>query len=148
MPIVTGRSCLTEAIYPLVHYLKQEGALSVREEVRVVVGPRTATFTFEPDVYSGKGNRLVVPGPQVDPKSSSDRGDFFNVSRRYFLRAPSASGFTLKPIGEGAVLKPGDQVEVQLSLRLRTKHEAEYVHLHCSTGPTGAARRNTGRSTL
>jgi uncharacterized protein YfaS (alpha-2-macroglobulin family) len=144
-----------EAIYALVHYLRKEGALSVREEVRVAVGSRTATFTFEPDRYEGKGNRLVVPGPQVDPKTSSsvsveksgkgfafasatwafstekipteDRGDFFSVSRRYFLREHSPSGFVLKPLGEGAVLSPGDQVEVQLSLRSR--HEAEYVHL-------------------
>ena len=33
----------------------------------------------------------------------------------------------LKPLAEGATLQPGDEVEVQISLR--SKHAAEYVHL-------------------
>ena len=33
----------------------------------------------------------------------------------------------LAPLGENAALKPGDQLEVHLSLR--SKHAAEYVHL-------------------
>ncbi len=149
-----------EVLYSLVHYLKAEGALGARETMKVAVGGRETTFTFEPDRYTGKKNQVVVPGPQVDPKTTStiavekggkgfafasaawhfsteklpeeDRGDFFNVSRRYFLRENTGKEWVLKPIADGTVLKPGDQVEVQISLR--TKHAAEYVHLRDPRG--------------
>jgi uncharacterized protein YfaS (alpha-2-macroglobulin family) len=55
------------------------------------------------------------------------RSDFFEVSRSYFLRSHNGKEFTLKPLAEGTTLHPGDQVEVQLSLR--SKQPAEYVHL-------------------
>ena len=96
-----------------------------------------------------------MPGDKIDPKTTStvvvekeskgfafasaawhysteklpaeDRGDFFSVSRRYFRRATNGREFVLTLLAEGAILKPGDEIEVQISLR--TKHEAEYVHL-------------------
>jgi uncharacterized protein YfaS (alpha-2-macroglobulin family) len=144
-----------EALYALVKYLEQEGALGIREDAKVTVGNRTVEFVFEPDQYTGKKNQVVVPGPEVDPVKSStvvvektakgfafasatwhfsteklpteDRGDFFQVSRRYFLRERQGTEAVLRPLAEGAKLAPGDEVEVQLSLR--TKHAAEYVHL-------------------
>jgi hypothetical protein len=143
-----------EVIYSLIHYLKQTGGLGVREEATVTVGPRKQQFVFEPDHYVGK-TQLVIPGAEVDPRTSStikvekpskgimfasatwhfatdllpteDRGDFFQVSRRYFRRQNNGREFVLTPIAEGASIAPGDEVEVQLSLR--SKHEAEYVHL-------------------
>ncbi|XXF75579.1 alpha-2-macroglobulin family protein [Myxococcaceae bacterium GXIMD 01537] len=143
-----------EAMYSLVKYLEQEGALGIREDARVTVGPRRVDFVFEPDTYSGKGNRVIVPGPEVGPAMSEvkvektskgfafasatwhfsterlpeqDRGDFFQVSRRYFRRVKEGREVVLQPLAQGAEVKPGDEVEVQLSLR--TKHAAEYVHL-------------------
>jgi uncharacterized protein YfaS (alpha-2-macroglobulin family) len=144
-----------EALYALVKYLEQEGALGIREDAKVTVGPKTVEFVFEPDKYTGKKNQVVIPGPEVDPVKSStvvveksskgfafvsatwhfsteklpteDRGDFFQVSRRYFLRVREGKETVLRPLAEGAKLAPGDEVEVQLSLR--TKHAAEYVHL-------------------
>jgi hypothetical protein len=144
-----------EVIYALVWYLKKEGALASHEEVTVDLAARRTTFVFEPDRYTGKRNQVVVPGEKIDPTRDSsievektgkglafasatwhfsteklpeaDRGDFFAVSRRYFLREASPAGFVLKPLAEGAVVRPGDEVEVQLSLR--SKHAAEYVHL-------------------
>jgi len=149
-----------EVLYSLVHYLKAEGALGARETMKVTVGGRETAFTFEPDRYTGKKNQVVVPGREVDPKTTStitvekggkgfafasaawhfsteklpeaERGDFFNVSRRYFLRENAGKEWVLKPIADGTVLKPGDQVEIQISLR--TKHEAEYVHLRDPRG--------------
>jgi uncharacterized protein YfaS (alpha-2-macroglobulin family) len=145
----------SEAIYALVKYLEQEGALGIREDAKVTVGNKTVEFVFEPDKYTGKKNQVVIPGPEVDPAKSStvvvektakgfafasatwhfsteklpteDRGDFFQVSRRYFLRVREGKEAVLKPLAEGTKLAPGDEVEVQLSLR--TKHAAEYVHL-------------------
>jgi uncharacterized protein YfaS (alpha-2-macroglobulin family) len=143
-----------EAVYSLVKYLEKEGALGIREDAKVTVGAKTVEFVFEPDAYTGKGNRVVVPGPEVKPETATvtvektskgfafasatwhfsteklpeeERGDFFNVSRRYFRREKEGREVVLQPLAEGAVLKPGDEVEVQLSLR--TKHAAEYVHL-------------------
>ena len=142
-------------LYSLTHYLKAEGALGVRETAEVTIGSRHESFVFEPDKYTGKATQVVVNGPDIDPKTSStivvekggkgfafasatwnfstekmpeeERGDFFGVSRRYFKREQTAKGFVLKPLAEGAVIGVGDEIEVQLSLR--TKHEAEYVHL-------------------
>ncbi|HEV8118325.1 MAG TPA: alpha-2-macroglobulin family protein, partial [Thermoanaerobaculia bacterium] len=144
-----------EVIASLAHYLKAEGALSVREAVSVAVGSQKVTFTFEPDKYTGSKNQVVIPGEKLDPKTASTtivekegeglafasatwhfsteklpaeaRGDFFSVERRYFKRESTASGFVLKPWSEGMTLSPGDEVEVQISLR--SKHAAEYIHL-------------------
>jgi hypothetical protein len=149
-----------EAIYALVTYLKQTGALGIPEDATVIVGNRRVTFTFEPDRYTGEKNRIVIPGPQVDPRTTStvvvekkgkgfvfasaawsystetlpaeERGDFFRVSRRYFRRDSSGPEPVLRPLADGTTLSPGDEVEVQISLR--TKHEAEYVHLRDPRG--------------
>jgi uncharacterized protein YfaS (alpha-2-macroglobulin family) len=144
-----------EAIYALAHYLKAEGALGVREEVRVSLGGRTTDFVFEPDRYTGKANHVVLEGREIDPATAAtvvvekqspglafasatwhfstetlpeeDRGDLFEVSRRYFRRQNRGGEWTLTPLAEGAALAPGDEVEVQLSVR--AKQAAEYVHL-------------------
>jgi uncharacterized protein YfaS (alpha-2-macroglobulin family) len=149
-----------EVVYSLVHYLKQEGALGIREDAKVVIGPQTVSFTFEPDVYTGKKNQVVVPGDKVDPKTMStivvekeskgtvfasatwsfateklpaeERGDFFSVSRRYFRRETKGRETTLVPLAEGAQIAVGDELQVQLSLR--SKHAAEYVHLRDPRG--------------
>ncbi|MCP3142535.1 alpha-2-macroglobulin family protein [Pyxidicoccus xibeiensis] len=144
-----------EALYALVKYLQAEGALGVREDAKVTVGPRVVQMEFSPDEYTGKKNQVVVPGPELNPATMSsvvvekttpgfafasatwhfsteklpeeDRGDFFQVSRRYFRREREGREAVLQPLAEGTPLRPGDEVEVQLSLR--TKHAAEYVHL-------------------
>jgi uncharacterized protein YfaS (alpha-2-macroglobulin family) len=138
-----------------VAYLKKEGALAARESVTVALGGQRTTFEFEPDRYTGKRDQVVVPGERIDPKRDAevavsktgtglafasatwtfstdrppeeDRGDLFSVSRRYYRRETTASGFELRPLAEGAALSAGDEVEVQLSIR--AKHAAEYVHL-------------------
>ncbi len=144
-----------EAVYSLAHYLEQEGALGAREAVRVAIGNERTELVFEPDRYTGKGNQIVVPGDAIDPRTSStirvekdgpslafasaswhfstetlpkeDRGGLLSVSRRYFRRESRGGEWVLAPLAEGAALAPGDEVEVQLSLRAR--HAAEYVHL-------------------
>lgn len=144
-----------EALYALVKYLESEGALGIREDATVKVGPRVVRMEFAPDEYTGKKNQVVVPGPELQPETMSsvvvekstkgfafasatwhfsteklpeeDRGDFFQVSRRYFRREREGREAVLQPLAEGALLNPGDEVEVHLSLR--TKHAAEYVHL-------------------
>lgn len=143
-----------EVIYSLVHYLKAEGTLLVPEDATVTVGNRKTTFSFDPDRYTGRHNQVVIPGPQVGPSTATvvvektskglafasatwhfsterlpeaERGDFFQVSRRYYKRESTPQGFVLKPLTEGTPLAVGDQIEVHLSLRAH--HQAEYVHL-------------------
>ncbi|MCC2655723.1 MAG: hypothetical protein K0Q76_831 [Panacagrimonas sp.] len=144
-----------EVIYSLVHYLQAEGQLGARESARVELAGRTTEFTFEPDRYSGKAAQVMVAGDAIDPKSAATvvvskdtpgilfasatwhysteqlpdqaRGDLFGVTRRYFRRENHDGQFTLTPLADGADLAPGDELEVQLSIR--AKHAAEYVHL-------------------
>ncbi len=143
-----------EVIYSLVHYLRAEKALGVREEATVSIGPMVQSFAFTPDKYVGK-TQIIIPGAQVEPQKhhtvkvekatkgymfasatwhfsteklpTEGSGDFFAVDRKYFLRKNNGKEWTLTPLAEGTLLQPGDEVEVQLSLR--TKHAAEYVHL-------------------
>ncbi|RKH02243.1 alpha-2-macroglobulin family protein [Corallococcus carmarthensis] len=143
-----------EALYALVNYMEAEGSLAAREELKVTVGPKVVTMSFSPDVYTGKKNQVVLTGPEVNAGTATtivekttpgfaiasatwhfsteelpkeERGDFFQVSRRYFVRIREGNQTLLRPLADGARLQPGDEVEVQLSLR--TKHAAEYVHL-------------------
>ncbi|MCP3962965.1 MAG: hypothetical protein GY719_34430 [bacterium] len=148
-----------EVIYSLVHYLEREGALGVKEEATVTLGDRRETFTWEPDRYEGK-SQLVLVGEEIDPQSMSTievaketpgfmfasatwhfsteklpeeaRGDFFSVTRKYFKRVNTGREWILQPLTDGAALQPGDQLEVQISLR--AKHAAEYVHLRDPRG--------------
>ena len=145
-----------EVLYSLAHYLKKEGALGIREEATVRIGQQQQQFVFEPDQYVGK-TQVVLPGASVDrdPVGASTisvqkptkgimfasatwhfsteklptegRGDFFQISRSYFRRENNGKEFVLTPLREGAKLTPGDEVEVQISIR--SKHAAEYVHL-------------------
>ena len=149
-----------EVIYSLIHYLEQEGQLGQREDVAVSIGPVHRAFVFEPDEYTGARNRVIVPGPEVDPQTMSTvvvekeskgfafasatwhfstealpeeaRGDLFAVTRRFFRRSNVGDEWLLEPLEEGMVLEPGDQVEVHLSIR--AKHAAEYVHLRDPRG--------------
>jgi uncharacterized protein YfaS (alpha-2-macroglobulin family) len=149
-----------EVVYSIARYLEKTAALGVREEAHVTVGPVAQTFVFEPDEYTGKKNQLVIPGEEIDPQTSStvvvekqtlgmmfasatwhfsterlpteERGDFLGVSRTYFKRVKEGREVTLVPLTDGATLVPGDELEVQISLR--AKHTADYVHLRDPRG--------------
>ena len=161
-----------EVVYSLAHYLKKEGALSIREDATVTVGPQKVTFTFEPDRYTGKKNQVVIPGEKVDPRTMStvtvskegkgfafasaawhfatdrlpaeESGDFFRVGRSFFKRVLEGKEWVLRPLADGAALAVGDQVEVQLSLRSR--HAAEYVHLRDPRGAGFEPENPTSRT--
>jgi len=149
-----------EVVYALAHYLKATGQLGVREETQVTVGDLAKTFVFEPDEFTGKKNQLVIPGPQLDPKTqhtvtiekrtagfqlasatwhfstermpAEARGDFLRVTRTFYRRVKQGREVTLEPLVEGAALAVGDEVEVHLSLS--SKHALEYVHLRDPRG--------------
>jgi alpha-2-macroglobulin len=148
-----------EVIYALVHYLKADKALGVREDARVTVGGKVTDMVFEPDQLAGRKNQIVIAGPDVSPATATvavekttkgfafasatwhfsteklpaeARGDFFQVARTYFRRDRGGKEVTLAPLKDGATLRPGDELEVHLSLR--SKHAAEYVHLRDPRG--------------
>src|SRR5262249_13181028 len=70
-----------EVIYALVHYLRREKALGVREQVTVSAAGKTTEFDFAPDVYTGKKNQIVIPGAD--------------------LGAPAAAAVTVSKTGKG-----------------------------------------------
>jgi uncharacterized protein YfaS (alpha-2-macroglobulin family) len=149
-----------EVVYSLVHYLQKTGQLGLREAAAVTVGPVRKEYVFEPDEFTGKKNQLVIPGPEVDAKKhhtvvveketkghlfasatwhfsterlpAADRGDYLKVSRKFFKRVKQGRETTLRPLGDGESLVPGDELEVQLSLT--SKHPMEYVHLRDPRG--------------
>ena len=143
-----------EVLYAVVHYLQKEGTLGAKESATVRTASQTTTFTFEPDRFTGKANRIVIPGDKIDPAQSAvvveketpgflfasatwhfsteeppeqGSGDLFHVARRYFLRVQAGNEKVLKPLDQKAVLQPGDEIEVQLTVSSRAP--AEYVHL-------------------
>jgi len=149
-----------EVIYAVVHYLEHEHALGGSETITVDAGPRTATFAFAPDSYTGARNQLVVPGDKIAPAAMSTievskqgkgfafasatwhfstealpeaaSGDLLAVERRFFKRVAKGNEWTLEPISDHTRLAPGDEVEVQLAITAR--HAAEYVHLRDPRG--------------
>jgi len=149
-----------EVVYSLAYYMQHEETLAAREEISVVVGPKITDFVFEPDEYTGARNRVIVTGEEIDPATMSTivvekptkgfafasatwsfsterlpdeaRGDLFAVERTYFRRFNDGERWVLRPLADGERLEPGDQVEVQLSIR--AKHAAEYVHLRDPRG--------------
>lgn len=143
-----------EVLYSVAWFLKETGGLAVRESVTAEACGLKASFVFEPDRYTGKKNRLVITGDKLGPDCakvrltktgrgpafasaawhfSTDRlpekseGDLFAVDRAYYKREKRGGEVVLKPLGEGAPLAVGDEIEVRLSVRAR--HQAEYVHL-------------------
>jgi len=148
-----------ESIYSLVHYLKKENLLGKEERAVINIGNLlNKTVVFKPNEYTGK-SQLVVKGEKIKPAManiqvenqsqslmfasatwhfSTDRlpknaqGDFFNVTRKFFKRVQQGKQWVLQPLEEGAQVKVGDQLEIQLSLR--SKHNAEFVHLRAPRG--------------
>ena len=144
-----------EVIHALVHYLQQEEAFGLEEQVKVQVGPLGHTWRFSPDEYTGADNRLVVPGEQVEPATMSEivvskvtpglaftsvtwhysteelptrgDGDLLRIERRFFRRSEAGGQGQLTPLQPGDHLVLGEQVEVQLVVSAR--QAMEFVHL-------------------
>jgi uncharacterized protein YfaS (alpha-2-macroglobulin family) len=144
-----------EAIYSVVHYLKTEKLLDAQENLKIQIGPEKIDYHFDPEAYSAKNRQTVLKGKQINPETMSTilaekdtkgvsfvsstwhfstdeiptkgNGDLFSVERKYFKRMLKGSEYILEPLEKRGMLQAGDEVEVQLSIR--SKSEAEYVHL-------------------
>jgi uncharacterized protein YfaS (alpha-2-macroglobulin family) len=144
-----------EVIYAVAYFLKQTGAMSVRESVTAEACGTRTTFVFEPDKYTGKSNRVVVGGEKIGPACAAVRvskegqgmafagatwhfstermptkgeGDLFAVERSYFKREKRGDEVVLKPLGEGMVAADGSAGGVAGAAALAVGDEVE-VHL-------------------
>jgi len=149
-----------EVIYAIVHYLRNEGRLGTTERISVKAGPLHREFVFTPDEYTGNNAQLVIPGDQIRPETMSTivvekttpglafataswhfsteklpdhgDGDLLSVERRLYRRSLKKGEWVLTPLDSGDSLSVGDQVEIEL--RIRARHAAEYVHLRDPRG--------------
>jgi len=149
-----------EVVYALVHYLEHEGQLGRREETKVTVGPIQRHFIFEPNAFTGKDARVIIPGAEIDPETMSTTvvekdtpgiafatatwhfsteklpekgdGDLFAVERTLYVRKLVGDEYVLEPMTPETQLNVGDQLEVEL--RIKARHQAEYVHLRSPRG--------------
>jgi uncharacterized protein YfaS (alpha-2-macroglobulin family) len=110
-------------------------------EVDALAKPGAATVTVD---KSTKGFLFASSTWHFSTEKlpEAERGDFFRVARRYFKREHVGNEYLLTPLAGpgvgvkgGAYVAVGDEIEVQLSLRV--KHAAEYVHLR-DPRPAGA----------
>ena len=144
-----------ETLYSLAYYMKTHALLGVAEKVSVEIGKQKKVFEFSSKNPTEFRQQWVLGASEIDGKTMSEvkfskaspginfasvtwhfgsdelakesSGDFMNVTRSYYKRVLRGKEFVLEPIGEGAIIRVGDELEVQLSLR--SKHEAEYVQL-------------------
>ncbi len=146
-----------EAIYALAHNARSERQLDQVERARVTLGQVRHDLVFSPAPKKlGTGQRqLSLAAEAIDARalgaivveqetpglmfasatwhfSTEDAavaaaGDLFSVTRTYFRRTARGNERILEPLAEGARLRVGDEVEVQLKITAR--HGAEYVHL-------------------
>lgn len=149
-----------EVIYSLVTFMQQQGALAVKEKAIVHVGGNKNEFVFQPDTYEGGQKQIVIAGKDIDPQTMAKvtvekegkgymfaamnwhysteklpqeaRGDFLQVTRKYFVRKHQGKEYVLVPLEEAEKVSIGDQLEVHLSIRC--KHPMEYVHLRDPRG--------------
>jgi hypothetical protein len=145
----------SEAIYSLAKYMADNQLLGIREGATIRIGQFVHQFVFEPNLYTGKSNQIVLQGDQIDPATSSTisiekstpgtifasatwhfstermpqsgSGNLLSVERTFFKVARTGQGTALIPLSDGAGVEVGDLIEVHISLR--AKHPVGYVHL-------------------
>jgi len=151
-----------EAIYALVHYLRDEGSLGDTETIAATVGGKRVETVFDAakpitrreivvagsDVRNKEDSRIEVERStksgkgisfasatwhfSTDALPKSPAGDFFAIDRRFFVRRSMQRNVTLEPLTPKTKVNVGDEIEVQISVR--SKHAAEYIHLRDPRG--------------
>ena len=126
-----------EVLYALVHYLEREGALGVREEAAIAVGPRAWRMSFEPDELEpsivesgaeaagerlGKPNQIVIPGAEIDPATMATV--VVEKSTPSFLFASATWHFSTDRLPEAA---EGDLLRVSRRFFRRLHDGSEWV---------------------
>lgn len=160
-----------EVIYSLARHMSSRGEIGGRQVVSVKAGQVERDFHFDPASSADTTAWLVIDGPDVVEESmstvdvstntpgwalasatwhfSTDKlpekgdGDMLKIERKYFLKKKTVTGVMLEPLVEGTIVLPGDEVQVQVSIK--SGEPLEYVHLR-DPRPAGfePATQNSG----
>ncbi len=144
-----------EVLHALATYFNLSPQDAHREEVKVVVGPRTETFSYGDSMTDTGKRRLAIDGSgstmaQLSPVSVSksgrglafasatwhfstenppgeEQGDLFAIERSYFKRDGLGESAKLVPLSDDSPINIGDEIEVHLIVK--SAHPAEFVYI-------------------
>jgi len=142
------------AIYALLDYLNQRGALASNETFKVQWGQKMYSKVVKADDWLDKPIRWQEKGFDITPEMSkavvgktgpglafasmtwtystdqipeASSPGMIELGRKFYRRVKEGDSYHLKPIKSGAEVSVGDQIEVQL--KINTRSQFEYMHL-------------------
>ncbi|MFC1752728.1 alpha-2-macroglobulin [Thermoproteota archaeon] len=142
------------AVYALLDYLNQRGALASDESFNIKWSGDTQSVLVKADDWldepirlqkkeveiSAGDNKAVIEkkGPGIafasmtwiystDQIPDASTPGMLELKRRFYLRVKEGDAYHLKPIQSGDSVSVGDQIEVQL--KINTRSQFEYMHL-------------------
>ncbi len=143
-----------QAVYSLLDFLKQRGALSTDEVFRINWGPVAETITLKPDEWLEKPIRYSKAGEEITPAmqeavvEKQGKGVAFasmvwvystdelpqasgpgliELKRTFYRRVKQGDTYYLQPLTSGSKVAVGEQIEVHI--KINTKSQFEYLHL-------------------
>ncbi|MBN2120638.1 MAG: hypothetical protein JW734_06255 [Candidatus Omnitrophica bacterium] len=142
------------AVYALLDYLNQRGALASDETFKVKWGKKTYSEVVKADDWLDEPIRWQETGFEITPEMSkaviekegpglafasmtwaystdqipeASSPGMLELERKFYLRVKEGDNYHLKPIKSGEEVFVGDQIEVQL--KINTRSQFEYMHL-------------------
>ena len=137
-----------EVIYSLIHYLRQEGALGIREDASVHIGTTASTalheaFVFEPDKYVGKTQIIIAGRAMAADPAGMSTVRVEKQSKGYMFASATWHYSTDRLPSEGR----GDFFQVVRSYFKRVNNGQEFVLKPLAEGePPGSATRSKSTS--
>jgi len=142
------------AVYALLDYLNQRGALASDETFKVRWGKDAYSVVVKADDWLDEPIRWQKKGFEITPQMSSAEVEkkgpglafasmtwtystdqipeasspgMLELKRKFYRRVKEGDSYHLKPIKSGEEVSVGDQIEVQL--KINTRSQFEYMHL-------------------
>jgi len=142
------------AIYALLDFLNQRGALASDESFKVSWGKKKYSVVVKADDWLDEPIRWEEKGFEITPDMSSAEVEkkgpglafasltwtystdqipeasapgMLELNRKFYRRVKEGNTYHLKPIKSGDTVSVGDQIEVQL--KINTRSQFEYMHL-------------------
>jgi uncharacterized protein YfaS (alpha-2-macroglobulin family) len=142
------------AVYALLDYLNQRGALASDEMFKVKWGKKTYSEVVKAADWLDEPIRWQEAGFEITPEMSkaviekegpglafasmtwaystdqipeASSPGMLELERKFYLRVKEGDTYHLKPIYSGEEVSVGDQIEVQL--KINTRSQFEYMHL-------------------
>ena len=142
------------AVYALLDYLNQRGALASDETFKVKWGEKTYSEVVKADDWLDEPIRWQETGFEITPEMSkavikkegpglafasmtwtystdqipeASSPGMLELKRKFYRRVKEGDTYHLKPIKSGEEVSVGDQIEVQL--KINTRSQFEYMHL-------------------